>query len=111
MKQEDKTMPKPARTQPLSLPLEYYILAEWHPSPNVIGELNGKPIHECIIDDRGKTLRFAGIAPRSRNGTYNVACLRDGEWIVQPGLIYATDEQENSKSDPAQSGQTQSRAA
>lgn len=107
MKQEDETMSKFAHTQPSSLPLEYYILAEWHPSPKVIGELNGAPIHECIIDEYGQALRFAGIAPRTRTGTFNVGCLKDGEWIVQPGLIYAADEQPN----PAPGGQAESRAA
>lgn len=85
------------QSQPPSrnLPIEYYVLSEWHAAPEIIGTFNDAPIPACIIDDRGKSLHFAGIAPKARNGAYNVACLREGEWIVRPGLIYADDRTDN----------------
>lgn len=75
-----------------AIPTEYFILANLRSDGPVVGHLAGKPIHAAVIDQDGKRYRFTGVMPRARNGRFAVENLRPGEWIVQPGLIYALEE-------------------
>ena len=75
------------------MPVEYFIL--WNPQfeGEVIGHLDGAPIREFLaLDTRGTRYHYVGIAQRDCNGRFNVNLLSAGEWIVQPGLVYAAGE-------------------
>lgn len=56
-----------------------------------IGYLADRPIREAVIDGDGLRYRFVGVAPRLASGGFDVLALRAGEWIVQPGLVYAAE--------------------
>jgi len=72
-------------------PVEYFILVEPRPDGPIIGRYAGHAIAEAVVDYFGRRFTYAGIAPRLRNGRYDVDSLRAGEWIVEPGLIYYAD--------------------
>jgi hypothetical protein len=72
-------------------PVEYFILMEPRADGPVIGQYAGQPIAAVVVDYFGRHFTYAGIAPRLRNGRYDVAALQPGEWIVEPGLIYFGD--------------------
>jgi hypothetical protein len=55
----------------------------------LIGTFAGQPISERMIDLFGRCYRFVGIAPRLQDGRYDVDAIRPGEWLVEPGLVYA----------------------
>lgn len=71
-----------------SLPIEYFVLANLQSEGGIIGHINGKPIAKTVIDRNGARYHFAGVAPRGRDGRFDVESLRSGEWIVEPGLVY-----------------------
>ncbi|HEV7308137.1 hypothetical protein [Ensifer sp.] len=73
------------------LPTEYFVLPGIQHAGAVIGSLAGQPIREAVIDQDGLRYRFVGVAPRLAQGGFDVLALRSGEWIVQPGLVYAAD--------------------
>lgn len=74
-----------------NFPTEYFVLANLRNKGAVIGRLADHPISEVVIDDRGSSYRYVGAAPRGADGRYDVEALRPGEWIVQPGLVYALE--------------------
>lgn len=71
-----------------NVPVEYFILANLRFEGAVVAFIDGQPIRQIAIDENGTRYHYAGIAPRDSEGRFDVACLRTGEWIVQPGLIY-----------------------
>ena len=73
------------------VPTEYFVLANLREQGAVIGRLAGHPIADTVVDARGPRYHFVGVAPRDRCGRFDVEALRAGEWIVQPGLVYAAD--------------------
>jgi hypothetical protein len=76
-----------------SFPIEYYILRNAGPNEGpIVGYLAGQPILGSVVDPLGRRYRFAGLAPRLRDGQFDVASLRPGEWIVEPGLVYMSDD-------------------
>ena len=75
-----------------SLPIEYFVLANLRFLGPVIGRLAGAPIHATVVDQSGACYRYAGLARRDPDGRFDVDALRRDEWIVQPGLIYAAEE-------------------
>ena len=76
-----------------SFPIEYYILRNAGPNEGpIVGYLAGQPILGSVVDPLGRRYRFAGLAPRLRDGQFDVALLRPGEWIVEPGLVYMSDD-------------------
>ena len=77
-----------AGTGSRSVPIEYFILANLRFEGAVAGFIDGRPIRQIAIDENGVRYHYAGIAPRDSDGRFDVAGLRTGEWIVQPGLIY-----------------------
>ncbi len=75
-----------------SQPIDYYILDRVRREGALLGTLGGEPIHSVVVDDWGRRYDFAGVAPRRPDGAYDVRCVRPGEFIVQPGLIYRLQE-------------------
>lgn len=49
-------------------------------------------VPDWVLDEWNKRYRCVGLAPRRPNGTFDVELLRPGEWIVEPGLVYASAE-------------------
>jgi hypothetical protein len=70
-------------------PVEYFLLDEPHADGPVIGIYQDQPIAASVIDAEGRHYAYAGIAPRLSSGRYDVEALRQGEWLVEPGLVYA----------------------
>lgn len=77
-----------AQTMSRALPVEYFILAGISFRGDIVGSLDGRPIHDIAVDESGRQYRFAGVAPKTAGGRYNVIALSEGEWIVEPGLLY-----------------------
>lgn len=80
---------RPAPKQSRRIPTEYFILANVRFEGQVVGYLAGRPIRETAIDGSDLRYRFVGVAARNAAGGPDVHSLRKGEWIVQPGLVYA----------------------
>lgn len=74
------------------VPTEYFVLANPKEQGATIGRLADHPIRETMVDASGRRYHFVGVAPRDGSGRFAVEALRTGEWIVQPGLVYAVDE-------------------
>ncbi len=68
--------------------IEYSILHHAKPAGPTIGRLNGNAFSEFVYDEFGRIFVYRGVAPRLRNGQFDDAALKDGEFIVPPGLIY-----------------------
>jgi len=77
-----------------NFPVEYYILTGLEFRGAIVGYLADRPIRDIAIDEEGLRYRFVGIAPRDVNGRYDVFALENGEWIVEPGLVYAVDSED-----------------
>lgn len=69
------------------VPIDYFTLEIRREGPP-IGYLGGRPIPETVVDVAGQHYRYAGLAPRSRDGEIDIEALRPREWIVRPGLVY-----------------------
>lgn len=82
----------PTRTTSRSMPVEYFILTGTTFQGSVVGTIDGAPIHELAVDGDGERYRFIGVAPRGSGGRYDVLALKQGEWIVEPGLVYRSEE-------------------
>jgi hypothetical protein len=81
-----------SRLSPLNHDLvDCHILVEPRPDGPVIGFFAGQPIAEAVVDPFGRRFVYEGVAPRRRNGQYDVRSLRKGEWIAEPGLVYQFD--------------------
>jgi hypothetical protein len=72
-------------------PVEYFLLDEPCADGPVIGLYRDQPIAAFVIDADGRHYAYAGIAPRLSSGRYDVEALRQGEWLVEPGLVYAVE--------------------
>ena len=57
----------------------------------MLGYCAGQPIWSAIIDGFGQRYVFAGVAVRRRDGDVDLAALRHGERLLEPGLIYRSD--------------------
>lgn len=81
-----------------SIPIEYYVLRISGPAaaqPNestVVGYLADRPIFSTVIDSSGNRYHYVGLAPRLSDGRYDVESLALGEWLVEPGLIYVSED-------------------
>lgn len=82
---------RPAPRLGRSIPTEYFVLANLRSRGAIIGRLADHPISEMVIDGHGSSYRYVGVATRGSDGRYDVEALRPGEWIVQPGLVYALE--------------------
>jgi hypothetical protein len=55
----------------------------------VVGSYASQPIAASVVDCFGRRFLYVGAAPRGHNGQYDFNALSLGEWIVEPGLVYA----------------------
>jgi len=69
-------------------PAEYSMLLGPQPAGPVVGTYAGKPIAAKVTDAFGRRYVYAGIAPRRRDGRYDLDALSADEWLVEPGLVY-----------------------
>jgi|WetSurMetagenome_2_1015567.scaffolds.fasta_scaffold671978_1 hypothetical protein len=76
-------------------PAEYSIMVEPRPAGPTVGVYGGLPIAERVVDRFGRRFAYVGIARRPREGRFDVADLRPGELIVEPGLVYRLESDEN----------------
>lgn len=68
--------------------LEYSILHNTMPEGRAIGRFDGRDFFEFVRDEFGRLLVYSGVAPRRGDGQFDGDALREGEFIVLPGLIY-----------------------
>lgn len=73
--------------------IDYHIVYEPRPDGPTIGFYGEHPIAAAVIDHFGRRFLYDGVAPRRRDGSYDVKALRPGEWIVEPGLVYCIETQ------------------
>jgi hypothetical protein len=92
------------------VPTEYFVLANLKEQGAIIGRLAGHPIADTVVDASGLRYHFVGVAPRDHSGRFDVEALRTGEWIVQPGLLYAVDGKAPAPSKPPRRGPGQRRS-
>lgn len=67
---------------------DFHLIVDPRPEGPAIGFYAGRPFSETVADYFGRRFTFTGIAPRRRNGQYDLAALRHGEFIMEPGLLY-----------------------
>ena len=68
-----------------------YHLCDAQADGPMLGYCAGHPIFSAVVDGFGQRYVFAGVAVRRRDGDVDVAALRPGEWLLEPGLIYRSD--------------------
>jgi len=68
--------------------LDYSILRNTTPEGRAIGRFGGRDFSEFVRDEFGGLLVYSGVAPRRGDGQFDGDALREGEFIVLPGLIY-----------------------
>jgi hypothetical protein len=69
--------------------IDYSILHHTSPRGPVIGLLDGCEFSAFVQDEFGRLFAYCGVAPRLSNGAFDDAALKEGEFIVLPGLIYS----------------------
>src|SRR5271169_4519880 len=69
-------------------PAEFSMVVEPHTAGPVIGVYRGLPFAEQVVDQFGRRFAYVGVACRRRDGQFDLASLRPGEFIVEPGLAY-----------------------
>lgn len=74
--------------------IDYYVLIDPRGDGPLVGYYAGHPIPAAVVDYSGRRYVYAGLAPRHRDGSYDVESLRQGEWLVEPGLVYYCDPHE-----------------
>lgn len=72
-------------------PVDYYLLVEPRPAGPMIGVYRDQPISQSITDYFGRSFSYDGVAPRRRDGKYDLDALKAGQFIVEPGLLYCAD--------------------
>lgn len=80
--------PMPLIYRNIEPPAEYFMLVGAQPEGDVVCFFREKPVTDVLKDERGYRYVFAGVAPRKYDGSYDVRNMRNGEVIVEPGLIY-----------------------
>ena len=68
--------------------LDFVMLVVPKPAGPVLGYFRDQPIASAVIDYFGRRYVYVGIAPRGRNGRYDVEALAKGERLMEPGLVY-----------------------
>ena len=71
--------------------VDSYRLAGTQADGPLLGYCAGQPIWEAIVDGLGRRYVFAGVAASRRDGRVDLSALRQGEWLLEPGLIYRSD--------------------
>lgn len=82
---------KPSRTVSRHMPVEYYVLSRPRFEGMAVGMIDGRTITDVAIDAAGERYRYVGVAAKDTRGRYDVHSQRDGEWIVEHGLVYRTE--------------------
>jgi hypothetical protein len=72
-------------------PVDYFILVEQRADGPVIGTYDDHPIAAAVKDAFGRRYLYVGIAPRLRDGRFDVKALSPGEWFARPGLVYRAE--------------------
>ena len=54
--------------------------------------------HSVMVDEFGRRYAYAGVAPRLRDGRYDVDAVGKDEWLVEPGLVYRGDKAASGRS-------------
>jgi hypothetical protein len=72
--------------------IDYHVVVDPRPDGPVIGSYAGAPIAARVVDLFGRGFVYDGVAPKRRDGRYDPAGLRPGQWIAEPGLLYRLDE-------------------
>lgn len=67
---------------------EFHMMVDPRPTGQIIGVYGDRPFSESVADYFGRRFTYTGVAPRRTNGQYDLAALREGEFIVEPGLLY-----------------------
>ncbi|WP_292665226.1 hypothetical protein [Mesorhizobium sp.] len=82
------------------VPIEYYTLRIAGPKGSrsgvesaIVGYLAERPIFGTVTDALGTRYRYVGLAARLPDGRYDIEALFPGEWIVEPGLIYKSEDE------------------
>ena len=68
--------------------LDYSILHNVTPEGQAIGRFGDREFSEFVRDEFGHLLVYCGVAPCRRDGPFYWDALKDGEFIIPPGLIY-----------------------
>jgi hypothetical protein len=68
------------------------MLVDARPAGRVLGYYKDRPIPAAVVDYFGRRYIYAGLAPRHRNGGYDVDALATSERLVEPGLVYRAEE-------------------
>jgi hypothetical protein len=76
--------------------LEYFLLHYATPAGPPVGSYGNLAIPEAVVDDSGRQYRFAGVAPRTLTGEFDLDALQAGEFILRPGLVYRLETLPNS---------------
>jgi hypothetical protein len=71
---------------------DYSVLDRATGSGEMIGSFRDHPIYERVIDEFGRVYAYLGVAPRRRDGSFDVDALGPGEFVVPPGLLYLCEE-------------------
>ena len=69
-------------------PVEYFMLMNPRAEGPSLGTFAGRPIPATMVDEFGERYAYAGVAPRLRDGRYDVDAVGKDEWLVEPGLVY-----------------------
>jgi len=67
---------------------DFHLIVDPRPEGPTVGVYADRPFSESVADYFGRRFTYAGVAPRLRSGQYDLAALRTGEFIVEPGLLY-----------------------
>ena len=68
---------------------DYYMLPSPRADGPVVGYIDNRPIAATVVDEWGRCYGYVGLAPRRHDGQYDVSAIKQGEWLVEPGLLYA----------------------
>jgi hypothetical protein len=72
-------------------PVEFFMLHDARADGPLLGYFADCEIAEAVTDHFGSRYVYAGLAPKRRDGRFDVDALRPGEFIVKPGLVYRLD--------------------
>ena len=68
------------------------MLVDPQPVGPVLGFYRDRSIPAAVVDCFGRRYLYAGLAPRNRNGWYDIDALAPGERLIEPGLVYRAEE-------------------
>ena len=84
--------------------VEYSMMVEPRPVGPPIGVYQGLPFAERVVDQFGRRFAYVGLACRRGDGRFDLASLRTGEFIVEPGLVYGLEKPAPGEPEPLEPG-------